>query len=154
MNRKNIQQRKILSITAQKPHSTGSGVYLTEVVKNWHTAGHIQSVVAGIYEQDQVVFPEGVSFYPVMYRTDRLPFAITGMSDEMPYESIRYNQLTDEMLTAFQNRFHEVIQTAIEEQQPDIIVCHHLYLLTALVRKWYPHHKIIACSHGSDLRQI
>ena len=26
---------KILSITAQKPHSTGSGVYLTQLVRAW-----------------------------------------------------------------------------------------------------------------------
>lgn len=58
---------KILSITAQKPHSTGSGVYLTELVKNWAEAGHEQSVVGGIYEEDQVDFPDGVKFYPVFY---------------------------------------------------------------------------------------
>lgn len=150
----NMQKRKILSITAQKPHSTGSGIYLTEIIKNWHVEGHLLSVVAGVYEEDCVVFPEGVSFYPVTYHTDSLPFAITGMSDEMPYESIRYRELTAEQLDKFQNRFHEVIQKAVEEQKPDLIVCHHLYLLTALVRKWYPHQKVIACSHGSDLRQI
>ena len=30
---------KILSITAQKPHSTGSGVYLTELVKKLGRSG-------------------------------------------------------------------------------------------------------------------
>ena len=30
---------KILSITAQKPHSTGSGVYLTELVQAFHRKG-------------------------------------------------------------------------------------------------------------------
>ena len=59
------KRMKILSITAQKPHSTGSGVYLTELVKNWAEAGHEQSVVGGIYEEDQVDFPDGVKFYPV-----------------------------------------------------------------------------------------
>ena len=71
---------KILSITAQKPHSTGSGVYLTELVKNWAEAGHEQSVVGGVYEEDQVDFPDGVKFYPVFYHTEALPFAITGMA--------------------------------------------------------------------------
>ena len=35
-----------------------------------------------------------------------------------------------------------------------MIVCHHLYLLTALVREWYPKKKVIGICHGSDLRQI
>ena len=35
-----------------------------------------------------------------------------------------------------------------------MIVCHHLYLLAAMVREWYPGKKIIAICHGSDLRQI
>ncbi|EJW93642.1 glycosyl transferase, group 1 family protein, partial [gut metagenome] len=34
------------------------------------------------------------------------------------------------------------------------MVCHHLYLLTAMVREWYPDRKVIAVCHGSDLRQI
>ena len=41
---------KILSITAQKPNSTGSGVYLTEVVRQFAKEGHEQAVVAGVYE--------------------------------------------------------------------------------------------------------
>ena len=39
---------KILSITAQKPHSTGSGVYLTELVNAFDRLGHSQAVSAGI----------------------------------------------------------------------------------------------------------
>ena len=96
MKRKKEGQKrmKILSITAQKPHSTGSGVYLTELVKNWAEAGDEQSVVGGVYEEDQVDFPDGVKFYPVFYHTEALPFAITGMSDEMPYESTCYKAVS------------------------------------------------------------
>lgn len=145
---------KILSITAQKPNSTGSGVYLTELVNNWHIAGHEQAVVAGIYKEDQIDFPEGVSFYPVQYYSDELPFAITGMSDEMPYDSLRYCDLTEEMLAQYQEVFRKVIAKAVDELNPDVIFCHHIYLLTAMVREWYPDKKIIGLSHGSDLRQI
>ena len=38
---------RILSVTAQKPCSTGSGVYLTEVVKALAKEGHTQTVLAG-----------------------------------------------------------------------------------------------------------
>ena len=40
---------RILSISAQKPDSTGSGVYLTEVVKALAEEGHRQAVVCGVY---------------------------------------------------------------------------------------------------------
>lgn len=145
---------RILSITAQKPHSTGSGVYLTELLNNWSLLGHEQAVIAGLYEEDEAVFPEGTKLYPVYYKTDRLPFAITGMSDEMPYESTRYQDVTGEMLGQFREAFYEKVSEAVEGWKPDLIVCHHLYLLTALVREWYPEQKIIGICHGSDLRQI
>ena len=37
---------------------------------------------------------------------------------------------------------------------PDVILCHHLYLLTAIVRELFPDKKVYGVSHGSDLRQI
>ncbi len=148
------KQMKILSITAQKPHSTGSGVYLTELVRNWQEIGCVQAVVAGIYEEDYADFPEEVTFYPVKFHTEKLPFSITGMSDEMPYESTRYRDMTPEMVKKFHDRFRYIIEKAVRELDPDLIVCHHLYLLTAMVREWYPNKRIIAFSHGSDLRQI
>ena len=56
---------KILSITAQKPNSTGSGVYLTELVRQFARDGHEQAVVAGVYEEDRIELPEGVEQYTV-----------------------------------------------------------------------------------------
>ena len=88
---------RILNITAQKPHSTGSGIYLTELVKNWNALGHEQAVLAGVYEEDSVNFPEGVIFYPVKYLSEELPFPIAGMSDEMPYKRKRYKNFKKEM---------------------------------------------------------
>ena len=53
---------KILSVTAQKPDSTGSGIYLTELVRGFKKKGITQSVIAGVTKADQVCLPEGVSF--------------------------------------------------------------------------------------------
>lgn len=64
---------KILSITAQKPHSTGSGVYLTELVNAFDRLGHSQAVIAGICKEDTVHFPDRVSFFPVYYQSASLP---------------------------------------------------------------------------------
>ena len=143
---------RILSITAQKPHSTGSGVYLTGLVKGFAALGHEQAVVAGVYKEDEIHFPEGTRFYPVYYRTESLPFPIAGMSDEMPYESTIYSQMTE--VDAFKQAFLEKIREAVECFRPDLILCHHLYLLTAVVREAFPQYKTAAICHGTGLRQI
>ena len=154
---------RILSITAQKPHSTGSGTYLTELVRAWDRAGHVQTVVCGIYPDDEVDFPEGVSCCPVFFtdtaaessaRADALPFPIVGMSDIMPYTSTRYRDMTPEMISMFEEAFAAAVSKAVEELDPDLIICHHLFLLTSIVRKLFPGRRIYGLSHGSDLRQM
>ncbi len=145
---------KILSITAQKPTSTGSGVYLTELVRQIGLAGHQQAVVAGIYDTDLISLPEDVKFYPVFFKSRDLPFPIAGMSDEMPYESTRYCDMTPEMTAMFKKAFLDVISRAVQEMEPDLILCHHLYLLTAIVREAFPDIKIFGFCHSTDLRQL
>ena len=145
---------RILSITAQKPHSTGSGVYLTGLVKGFAALGHEQAVVAGVYKEDEMHFPEGTQVYPVYYRTESLPFPIAGMSDEMPYESTVYSRMTGDMVDAFKQAFLEKTREAVEGFRPDLILCHHLYLLTAVVREAFPQYKTAAICHGTGLRQV
>lgn len=164
---------KILSITAQKPHSTGSGTYMTELVKAFDRMGHSQAVVCGVFPSDSMEFPEGVTCYPVFFtdaseqaallaapckarpsRIKALPFPIVGMSDIMPYTSTRYRDLTPEMIYRFEESFIDAVSRAVADLDPDIIICHHLFLLTALVRKHFPDRKIIGISHGTDLRQM
>lgn len=145
---------KILSVTAQKPDSTGSGVYLSELVKGFKKMGHEQAVIAGVTKEDLVQMPEDVTVYPVYYKTEHLPFAVCGMSDEMPYESTRYCDMTEEMTRQYRAAYLQVIQKAVEEFQPDVILCHHLYYVTALVREICPTIKVYGISHGTDLRQM
>lgn len=145
---------RILSITAQKPNSTGSGVYLTELVKVMAEEGHQQAVIAGVYREDVISLPESVDFYPVYFHSEALPFSIVGMSDMMPYPNTRYRDLTPEMLTQFRKAFLRQLDAAVEQFQPDLILCHHLYLLTALVREHLPKHKIYGFCHGTCLRQL
>ena len=145
---------RILSITAQKPNSTGSGVYLTELVKEYALKGHTQAVVAGVYREDEVELPKGVDFYPVYFREGKLPYPIVGMSDEMPYPSTRYCDMTPDMTARFEEAFLEVITQTVEKFKPDLILCHHLYLLTAIVRKNFPKHRVYGFCHNTDLRQM
>lgn len=145
---------RILSVTAQKPHSTGSGVYLTETVSAFEALGHENAVVAGVCADDALFFPEGVRVYPVYYQSDALPFPVCGMSDEMPYESTVYGRMTEEMVGRFERAFTAVIEKALAEFEPELIFCHHLYLLTALVRRICPETPVWGMCHGSDLRQL
>ena len=99
---------RILNITAQKPDSTGSGIYLSELVRELEKEGHTQAVIAGVYPEDEILLPPDVERFFVYFHTEELPFAIAGMSDEMPYESTVYRTMTEEMteqfMTAFERR--------------------------------------------------
>lgn len=145
---------KILSITAQKPNSTGSGVYLTELMKVYSAEGYEQALVAGVYRDDEVELPGKTVFYPMYFEQGQLDFPIVGMSDEMPYKSTRYCDMTEEMVDKFKCAFREVVEKAVGEFQPDVILCHHLYLLTASVREWFPEKKVCGFCHNTDLRQM
>lgn len=145
---------KIMSMTAQKVDSTGSGVFLTELVRSFHKAGHQQAVLCGTMPGDTICLPEGVGVFPVCFRTEALPFAVCGMSDEMPYESTRYCDLTEEMTGQLFHAFRNRVREAVEAFRPDVILCHHLYFLTAMVREMYPNIPIYGQCHGSDLRQF
>lgn len=145
---------KILSISAQKPDSTGSGIYLSELVKGFDRFGDTQAVSAGVYKGDSIVFPEGVQFYPVYYNTNELPFAILGMSDEMPYENTVYGEMTEDMVRKFRDAAMKQARKAVREFEPDVILCHHLYLLTAWIREAFPNYKIAGICHGTDIRQM
>ena len=67
---------RILSITAQKADSTGSGVFLTELVKAFAKQGHAQAVICGMTEEDILQLPEGVAAFPVYYNSPELPFPV------------------------------------------------------------------------------
>ncbi|MDO5792497.1 MAG: glycosyltransferase family 4 protein, partial [Coriobacteriia bacterium] len=119
---------RILCISAQKPDSTGSGVYLAETVASMVAAGHQVVVIAGIDNDDSPQLAPGVEFLPVRFRTPELPFSVCGMSDVMPYEATRYRDMTPEMVQAFRSVFGQRIRQAVLDFRPDAIICHHLYL--------------------------
>ena len=127
---------------------------MTELVKAFDKMGHMQGVVAGVYKEDRVELPEEVSFYPVFFDSNELPFKIVGMSDEMPYESTKYADLTQTQVKQFKSAFLHVIHRAIRDLSPDIILCHHLYLLTAFLREAYPNQIIFGICHNTDIRQL
>ena len=134
---------KILSIIAQKPSSTGSGVYLSELVRCFKEMGHEQEVICAVYESDVVganATAVGAKqcepvYNKIIFNTKELLIKIAGMSDVMPYESMRYSELaSDEIkLKIWMRAFDEKVREVLKRFKPDLIICHHLYLLTAMV---------------------
>ena len=145
---------KILSIITQKPSSTGSGIYLTEILKSYQHLGEEQAVICGVTKEDRLPDIPSVDFFPVYYESEELPYPVLGMSDEMPYNSTRYKDLTEEMLEQFERAFSKKLEEVMSVFSPDLILCHHLYLLTALVREKCPQIPIFAFCHNTDLRQM
>ncbi|WP_251860619.1 glycosyltransferase family 4 protein [Clostridium sp. Marseille-Q2269] len=149
--------KKILNILAQRPDKTGSGMYLQALIKEADKKGYTQAVIAGISSKHKEVSfssKNPISFFPIIFETSKLPFPIVGMSDVMPYDSTPYKDLSIDMLENWKAHFSLAIRTAIENFNPDIIICHHLWILTALVKELYPYKKIITFCHGTDLRQL
>ncbi|MEG0376602.1 MAG: glycosyltransferase family 4 protein, partial [Raoultibacter sp.] len=149
-----MHDMRVLSISAQKPDSTGSGVFLAQTTEALLRAGHDTAVIAGVSPTDQPVLASGVAFYPVVFETDELPFPVVGMSDEMPYHATRYCDMNPAMVAAFRDSFECVLLRAVNEFDPDLIVCHHLYLLSAHVRMLVSDRVVIAVSHSTELRQM
>lgn len=129
-------------------------MYLTEVVKALSGAGHEQAVIAGIAAEDAPEFPQGVLFQPVIFETDALPFPVAGMSDEMPYRATRYRDMTPLMVEQFRAAFTAAADELVSQFQPDLVICHHLYLLTAhfAQRDWGC--PVYGLSHSTDIRQM
>lgn len=145
---------RILNITAQKPDSTGSGIYLSELVKELEKEGHRQAVIAGVYPEDEIFLPPDTERFFVYFHTEELPFAIAGMSDEMPYESTVYRTMTEEMTKRFMAAFRKKIKEAIATFRPDLILSHHLYLVTAIAKECAGSIPVYGFCHNTDLRQM
>ncbi|MGL5346293.1 MAG: glycosyltransferase family 4 protein [Peptostreptococcaceae bacterium] len=146
---------KILHITTQKPNSTGSGTYMCAIVKGFKKVGYEQAIIAGIDKKDNKETPiENVEYYPVLYNTSELPFSVLGMSDVMPYSSTRYKDLNCTQIKMLKEGFKTQIIKAVKNFNPDIVICHHLYLLTAYVRELVNHIPVVGICHGTCLMQL
>ncbi|MDY6916284.1 MAG: glycosyltransferase family 4 protein [Candidatus Cloacimonadota bacterium] len=145
---------KILHVIAQQPGKTGSGIFLNSIIK--HAKKHKHALVAGI-PADFPISRIGLNkrnIFPVHFQSDQLPFPVVGMSDNMPYASTRYRDLNPKMLFRWKSAFLQQLSVATENFEPDIILCHHLWLLTSLCSYNFPEVPKIAFCHGTGLRQI
>ena len=149
---------KILHISAQKPDSTGSGIYLSGLIKGIGYS-HKQALIVGIDRYDDIEktnekFEGMVDIHPLIYNTEKLSFNLPGMSDNMPYKSTRYRDMDDNMTESMKREFSKKLKEVVDLFEPDIIICHHLYFVTAITREMYPEKKIVGICHGTCMRQL
>ena len=146
---------KILHIITQKPNSTGSGIYMSGMINGFKNIGYKQGVIAGIDASDSIdCFNKYINFYPVIYNTEEIPFGVVGMSDIMPYNSTLYKNMSSSMVVKLKNAFKKRIDEAIKDINPDLIICHHLYLITAFVREIIKDIPVVGVCHGTCLKQF
>jgi len=146
--------KKILHIIAQQPGKTGSGIYIQSIINEAAKKKYQQAVIMGIPENSIIDFDQELETFPVFFETPQLPFPVVGMSDIMPYKSTKYSDLTEKMFNQWKESFSEIIKKAVETFQPDIIISHHLWILTSFVKKLFPKIKIISIAHGTGIRQM
>ena len=147
---------RILHALSQRPDSTGSGIYIQAMLREASKNGHTNFLVAGIQsgwppqldciDEDQCRF--------VRFGNTDMTYPIVGMSDVMPYDSMRFCNLSQGDLDQYEASFSRHIKAAANTFQPDIIHSHHLWIVTSLTRHLFPRIPLVTTCHGSDLRQF
>lgn len=146
---------RILHLLSQHPESTGSGIYLQNIIAQAAAAGHTNFLIAGTSGDRLPVVPciGGDSCRFVSFGGGDLDFIIPGMSDVMPYPSTRFADLDNDQLAAYERAFAGVITSAAKEFVPDIIHSHHLWLASSIAREVLPDVPMVTSCHSTDLRQ-
>lgn len=144
---------RILHVLTQLPAKTGSGVYFTNLIESFNKMNIENGAIYGT-EEGMDINVDATYIKEVIYNTEKIPFHICGMSDTMPYCSTVYSKMKDYEIDMLLDEFKDKLEQAKEEFDPDIVISHHLFIVTDLVRRVFNDRKVIAISHGTDLRQV
>jgi glycosyltransferase involved in cell wall biosynthesis len=146
----------ITHVISQRPDSTGSGFFLRNMIRLAAADGHENFLVAGM-PRGETPLIEGLEegrCRLVEFSGGDLPFPVPGMSDVMPYPSSVFGSLPQEAIIAYENAFAAKIGAAGKSFRPDIVLSHHLWLVTAVARNHCPHTPLVTVCHSTDLRQF
>ncbi|MDO4662710.1 MAG: glycosyltransferase family 4 protein [Tissierellia bacterium] len=144
---------RILHVLTQLPAKTGSGVYFTNLIESFNKMNIENGAIYGT-EEGMDINVDADYIKEVIYNTKKIPFHICGMSDTMPYSSTVYSQMKDYEIDMLLAEFKEKLEQAKKEFDPDIVISHHLFIVTDLVRRVFNDRAVVAISHGTDLRQV
>lgn len=142
---------RVLHVLAQLPAKTGSGVYFTNVIEGLESFNHEQVAVYATTPEYNFNILDKV--YKVEFEGKDLDFPIVGMSDIMPYNNTLYKDMTEEMVDSWQIAFREKLLKAKEDFNPDVVITHHLWILSSIVCEIFNDKKIIGVCHNTDIRQ-
>ena len=145
---------KILHILAQLPVKTGSGVYFTNVIDGLKKYRDIeQACVYATTADYDINILDRKNQFEVVFESENLPFSIVGMSDIMPYPNTLYHNMTDEIFGQWKKEFLKQLNLAKNNFNPDVILTHHLWILSSMAREVFPDKKVVAVCHNTDIRQ-
>ena len=136
---------------AQLPIKTGSGVYFTNVINGLKEFNVEQAAIYATTPEYNFNFVE--EKFEVEFQGEDISFPIVGMSDIMPYDNTLYKNMTDEMMESWQAAFRKKLIQAREEFRPDVVITHHLWILSSMVCDVFENEKIIGVCHNTDIRQ-
>lgn len=142
---------RILHVLAQLPIKTGSGVYFTNVIEGLKNFDVEQAAVYATTPEYDFNFVD--KKYEVEFQGEDVSFPIVGMSDIMPYENTLYKNMTDDMMEEWQKAFRKKLEVARNEFKPDVIITHHLWILSSIVCDVFEDKKVIGVCHNTDIRQ-
>ena len=148
---------RVLHILSQRPLRTGSGVTLEALVRRGRKAGWDQHVLAAapVHEPISSVGDlEPTQVTTLAFEGKALPFPVPGMSDVMPYPSMRYSKMTAGQLAAYEAAWRRIIVEAARSFRPDVIHSHHIWIVSALTRELLTQTPLVVHCHGTGLRQM
>ncbi|MBN1879696.1 glycosyltransferase [bacterium] len=146
---------RILHLLSQRPDATGSGVTLQHFVRSAYRHRIDSHLLAGVplnFETPSTI--QSFSEFSTVRFEEDLPFVIPGMSDAMPYPSIRFRDLSSRQLDQYISIFRDRLEHLQTIFQPDVIHSHHLWVLTSIATDVFKSIPVFSSSHGSDLRQF
>lgn len=145
---------KILHTLAQLPAMTGSGIYFSVLIDGLNKLGHENAALYAVQDEFSSVMAENIKKYELEFKSEKLPFPIAGMSDEMPYDSTVYSEMSEKDYELWINNFREKLLHIKQDFDPDVIIAHHVFILSSLVCEVFSDKKVITLSHSTDVRQL
>ena len=142
---------RILHVLAQLPIKTGSGVYFTNVIDGLKRFNVEQAAIYATTPEYNFNFVD--EKFEVEFQGEDISFPIVGMSDIMPYDNTLYKNMTDEMIESWQKAFREKLIQARETFKPDVVITHHLWILSSMVCDVFENVKVLGVCHNTDIRQ-
>jgi glycosyltransferase involved in cell wall biosynthesis len=148
---------RLLHILSQRPGRSGSGVFLTALVREAARAGYEQQVI--------VAGPPGTSAAELAPLTEEqvslicfpsttAPFPLPGNSDVMPYPTTVFSRMTVQQIEQYLAVSRHVMESVRTKFRPEVVHAHHLWLMTALAREVFVDVPMLVSSHNAELRQM